>query len=92
VNDPGGALIVIDEVPDSPAAGYLVLPAFERLAFPYASSEGSFEPVLPFRDGTGSGIRPDRLERAAQVSGSLRREIVPSASSIVRSEPQVVLP
>src|SRR6266705_1595893 len=62
VNDPGGPLIVINEVPDSPAAGYLVLPAFQRVAFPDAGSEGSFEPVLPFGRRPGPGIGPDRVE------------------------------
>jgi len=83
VNDPGGPLIVINEVSDSPAAGYLVLPAFQRVAFPDAGSEGSFEPVLPFGRRPGPGIGPDRVERAAKVTGSLNREFLPAAGGAV---------
>lgn len=91
VNDPGDALSVINEVPDSPTSGHLVLPAFECLAFPRTGAERPFEPVLPFRNCARPGIGPNRFERATQVSGGLHREFVPTSRGVVGSEPQVVL-
>src|SRR6266567_8921215 len=92
VRDPCGSAGVVDEIPDPAAAGDLVLPAFECLAFPGASPETALEPVLALRRHPGPGICADRVKGPAQVPGGLSGQLLPAGGTVIAREPQVVLP
>jgi hypothetical protein len=49
VGDPGGSSLVIDQVPDTPATGYLVLPPLQRFTLPYGRAQTALQAVMTFR-------------------------------------------
>src|SRR5260370_5392605 len=90
VGDPGGAVVVVDEIPDPAAPSDLILPPLEGLAFPGAGSQAALEPVLAFGGGAGPGIGADGVEGAAEVPRRLRGELLPASGGVVAGETEVV--
>ena len=58
VDDPDGAVVVVDYVPYSAAAGYLVLPLFEISAVVSVGREVSAKPVLSLVVGPRPWVGP----------------------------------
>src|SRR6266567_5894878 len=92
VRDPCGSAGVVDEIPDPAAAGDLVLPAFECLAFQVPV------PRLPlsrcWRSGAIRDLGSARIESKARrrFPGALSGQLLPAGGTVIAREPQVVLP
>lgn len=91
VDEPHGASVVVNEVPDPAAAGHLVLPLFERLTIVRTPDEVIFQPVVAFRRWHRTRCRSDDVEGGASVAWRLAEYFLPALCHIVAGKPQVVL-
>ena len=89
VGDPGGAVGVVDQVPDAAAAGDLVLPALQRLSLPDRSAELALEVVVALGVVRGPRGGSDLVEGAAEVACGVAGEVVPAVGRLGVGEAQV---
>ncbi len=91
VDQPDGAFVVIDDVADSAAAGYLVLPLFHITAVVPVAGQVAAEAVLAVVVRPGPRVGAQDLQAATGGRQRVAAQLLPAGRRIAGAEPDIPL-